>query len=122
MKRPLIHSVRQGECHLCCLDLVHRGPGFIHLRGDMEAKYAEVQGYGGAEVYVGAGARTIHKRAQRLGENWPANNWTIIRLNFPSSAQWTIEALCVRYTLELFAYTSKRGRQIWATEDATSPR
>jgi hypothetical protein len=116
-------TVRQGACRVNVLWLVHSGPGFIHLRGDMRAKYAEVSAYSGTTFYIEANERTLHTEPK---ESWAhPHGMTEVRIHAPGGKRWTVEATISRYTLEAFCYTTgANGRFVWSADDeaATSRR
>jgi hypothetical protein len=122
MRTPRV-TVRQGACRLNDLWLVHSGPGFMHLRGDMRAKYAEVVAFSETSFFIGATERTLHTEPEETWEHEHGN--TEVRIHVPGGHRWMAEATISRYALEVFCYTAgKNGRFVWSAEHghATSRR
>lgn len=115
MRTPRV-TVRQGACRLNDLWLVHRGPGFIHFRGDMRAKYAAVFMFSETSFFVEATRRTLHKEPKRAWET--THGMTEVKIHAPGGRRWTVHARISRYTLDVFCYTAaKHGRCVYSAEE-----
>lgn len=114
--------MRQGACRLNDLWLVHSGPGFMHFRCDMRAKYARIVAYSDTSVFIGANGRTLNKAPKREWET--PHGMTEVHVYVPGGHRWTVEATLSRYTLDLFCFTARTGHFVWSAEHghATSRR
>lgn len=103
--RPRI-EVRHGLIHVNTVTLIGASGSSAIICADLRAKYARITGFGDRSVLLGKDNRTLNfEERVRLP--------TEIRITNLPSGRWAIEASLSRYTLFIFIFRMKRGRQIW---------